>query len=44
MGMVRVLIAGPVAIVLAIVVGPAFIEWLRRTGVSQQIRLASHTV
>ena len=37
-GMVRVLIAGLVAMVLAIVVGPTFIEWLRRTGVGQQIR------
>jgi len=36
--MVRVLIAGLVAMVLAIVVGPTFIEWLRRTGVGQQIR------
>src|SRR6476646_9591179 len=44
MGMVRVLIAGLAAMVLAIVIGPAFIEWLRRVGVGQQIRLASHTV
>ena len=36
--MVRVLIAGLVAMVLAIVIGPAFIEWLRRIGVGQQIR------
>ncbi len=36
--MVRVLIAGLVAMVLAIVIGPAFIEWLKRTGVGQQIR------
>ena len=36
--MVRVLIAGLVAMVLAIVIGPTFIEWLRRTGVGQQIR------
>src|SRR6478609_6104180 len=44
MGMVRVLIAGLVAMVLAIVIGPTFIEWLRRIGVGQQIRLASHVV
>ena len=37
-GMVRVLIAGLVAMVIAIVIGPTFIEWLRRTGVGQQIR------
>ena len=36
--MVRVLIAGLVAMVLAIVIGPTFIEWLRRSGVGQQIR------
>ena len=36
--MVRVLIAGLVAMVIAIVIGPTFIEWLRRTGVGQQIR------
>ena len=42
--MVRVLIAGLVAMVLAIVIGPTFIEWLRRIGVGQQIRLASHIV
>ena len=36
--MVRVLIAGLVAMVLAIVIGPSFIEWLRRAGVGQQIR------
>ena len=42
--MVRVLIAGLVAMVLAIVIGPTFIEWLRRVGVGQQIRLASHVV
>ena len=36
--MVRVLIAGLVAMVLAIVIGPTFIEWLRRAGVGQQIR------
>ena len=33
-----VLIAGLVAMVIAIVIGPTFIEWLRRTGVGQQIR------
>ena len=37
-GMVRVLIAGLVAMVIAIVIGPTFIDWLRRTGVGQQIR------
>ena len=36
--MVRVLIAGLVAMVIAVVIGPTFIEWLRRTGVGQQIR------
>jgi phospho-N-acetylmuramoyl-pentapeptide-transferase len=36
--MVRVLIAGLVAMVVAILIGPTFIEWLRRTGVGQQIR------
>ena len=36
--MVRVLIAGLVAMVIAIVIGPTFIDWLRRTGVGQQIR------
>src|SRR4029077_6769310 len=41
---VRVLIAGLVAMVVAIVIGPTFIEWLRRMGVGQQIRLASHEV
>ena len=42
--MVRVLVAGLAAMVLAIVIGPFFIEWLRRLGVGQQIRLASHAV
>ena len=37
-GMVRVLIAGLVAMVIAVVIGPIFIEWLRRSGVGQQIR------
>jgi phospho-N-acetylmuramoyl-pentapeptide-transferase len=36
--MVRVLIAGLVAMVIAVVIGPKFIEWLRRSGVGQQIR------
>jgi phospho-N-acetylmuramoyl-pentapeptide-transferase len=36
--MVRVLIAGLVAMVIAVVIGPAFIDWLRRRGVGQQIR------
>jgi phospho-N-acetylmuramoyl-pentapeptide-transferase len=36
--MVRVLIAGLAAMVIAVVVGPKFIEWLRRAGVGQQIR------
>ena len=36
--MVRVLIAGLAAMVLAVVLGPTFIDWLRRSGVGQQIR------
>jgi len=36
--MVRVLIAGLVAMVIAVVIGPQFIEWLRRQAVGQQIR------
>jgi phospho-N-acetylmuramoyl-pentapeptide-transferase len=36
--MVRVLIAGLVAMVIAVALGPTFIEWLRRGGVGQQIR------
>jgi phospho-N-acetylmuramoyl-pentapeptide-transferase len=36
--MVRVLIAGLVAMVIAVALGPTFIEWLRRSGVGQQIR------
>ena len=36
--MVRVLIAGLVAMVIAVVIGPTFIEALRRRGVGQQIR------
>ena len=36
--MVRVLIAGLVAMVIAILIGPTFIDWLRRAGVGQQIR------
>ena len=36
--MVRVLIAGLVAIVIAVVIGPQFIAWLRRESVGQQIR------
>jgi phospho-N-acetylmuramoyl-pentapeptide-transferase len=36
--MVRVLIAGLVAMVIAVVIGPTFIEWLRKSGVGQQIR------
>ena len=36
--MVRVLIAGLVAMVIAVVIGPTFIEALRRHGVGQQIR------
>ena len=46
-GMVRVLIAGLVAMVIAVAVGPAFIEWLRRQSIGQQIREegpASHMV
>jgi phospho-N-acetylmuramoyl-pentapeptide-transferase len=36
--MVRVLTAGLVAMVIAVVIGPQFIEWLRRQAVGQQIR------
>ena len=45
--MVRVLIAGLVAMVIAVAVGPQFIEWLRRQSIGQQIREegpASHRV
>ena len=45
--MVRVLIAGLVAMVIAVAVGPQFIEWLRRQAIGQQIREegpASHMV
>jgi phospho-N-acetylmuramoyl-pentapeptide-transferase len=36
--MVRVLIAGLVAMVISVAIGPQFIEWLRRQSVGQQIR------
>ena len=36
--MVRVLVAGLVAMVIAVVIGPQFIQWLRRQSVGQQIR------
>jgi phospho-N-acetylmuramoyl-pentapeptide-transferase len=36
--MVRVLIAGLIAMVIGVVIGPKFIEWLRRGGIGQQIR------
>jgi phospho-N-acetylmuramoyl-pentapeptide-transferase len=36
--MVRVLIAGLVAMVIAVAVGPQFIQWLRRQSIGQQIR------
>jgi phospho-N-acetylmuramoyl-pentapeptide-transferase len=36
--MVRVLIAGLVAMVIAVVIGPTFIEWLQHRSVGQQIR------
>ncbi|MFN0154760.1 MAG: phospho-N-acetylmuramoyl-pentapeptide-transferase [Gaiella sp.] len=36
--MVRVLIAGLVAMVIAVVIGPQLIEWLRRQSVGQHIR------
>jgi len=36
--MVRVLIAGLVAMVIAVAVGPQFIEWLRRPSIGQHIR------
>ena len=45
--MVRVLIAGLVAMVIAVAVGPQFIEWLRRQSIGQHIREegpASHRV
>src|SRR5262249_4677146 len=37
-GMVRVLIAGLVAMVIAVVIGPTFIDWLKRRSVGEQIR------
>jgi phospho-N-acetylmuramoyl-pentapeptide-transferase len=36
--MVRVLVAGLVAMVIAVVLGPMFIEWMRRQSIGQQIR------
>ena len=36
--MVRVLIAGLVAMVIAVVVGPTFIDWLRKRSIGQHIR------
>ena len=36
--MVRVLVAGLVAMVIAVAVGPTFIDWLRRKSIGQQIR------
>ena len=36
--MVRVLIAGLVAMVIGVAAGPTFIEWLRRRSIGQQIR------
>jgi phospho-N-acetylmuramoyl-pentapeptide-transferase len=36
--MVRVLIAGLVAMVIAVAIGPQFIEWLRRQSIGQHIR------
>jgi phospho-N-acetylmuramoyl-pentapeptide-transferase len=45
--MVRVLIAGLVAMVIAVAVGPQFIAWLQRQSIAQQIREegpASHHV
>ena len=36
--MVRVLVAGLVAMVIAVAVGPTFIEWLRRQSIGQHIR------
>jgi phospho-N-acetylmuramoyl-pentapeptide-transferase len=45
--MVRVLVAGLVAMVIAVAVGPTFIEWRRRKSIGQQIREegpASHIV
>ena len=36
--MVRVLIAGLVAMVIAVALGPQFIEWLRRQSIGQHIR------
>src|SRR5262249_13677922 len=37
-GIVRVLIAALVALVIAVVIGPTFIDWLKRRSVGQQIR------
>ena len=34
----RVLVAGLVAMVIAVAVGPTFIDWLRRKSIGQQIR------
>ena len=45
--MVRVLVAGLVAMVIAVAIGPTFIEWLRRKSIGQHIREegpASHMV
>ena len=36
--MVRVLVAGLVAMVIAVVVGPTFIDWLRKQSIGQHIR------
>ena len=36
--MARVLIAGLIAMVIAVAVGPQFIAWLRRQSIGQQIR------
>jgi phospho-N-acetylmuramoyl-pentapeptide-transferase len=36
--MARVLIAGLIAMVIAVAVGPYFIAWLKRQSIGQQIR------
>nr|MBA2295457.1 phospho-N-acetylmuramoyl-pentapeptide-transferase [Actinomycetota bacterium] len=36
--MVRVLVAGLVGMVIAIIVGPTFIDWLRKRSIGQHIR------
>ena len=42
--MVRVLIAGLLAMVIAVVVGPKFIEWLRSQSIGQQVRAEANWI